>query len=109
MKESHSIARAVTALSHPRRVTLFGALEDAGPKGLGFEELLSTTGFGVTTLRHHLRPMQAAGLVVRHRKGVKVNFRLHGRAVKAVAEDLARRLSEVPCRSTPTIEPPPLN
>lgn len=108
MDENDQIARAMTALSHPRRVQLFDILEDAGPRGVGFEDLLKRTKFNISTLRHHLRPMQAAGLVVRRRKGVNIVFRLQGHAVLATAENVARRLADIP-PARARAEAPPLN
>ena len=109
MDKTRTIASVMNALSHPRRIALFDILEEAGPKGVGFESLLKSTKFTATTLRHHLRPMQAAGLVIRRREGVNVIFRLHGREAQSVTEDLTRRLSRIPPAAKPRAEPPPLN
>ena len=87
------IARAMTALSHPRRVSIFEALESAGPSGLGFEPLLQTTGLQPSTLRHHLRPMLAVGLVASSRRGLNVYYRLNGTEVLGVTSAISARLS----------------
>ena len=108
-KQSVAIAAAMTALSHPRRVALFTILEDAGPPGLGFDELLKRSKLSISTLRHHLRPMQAAGLVVRRRKGVNVVFRLHGQAVRRSADLVVQRLAAIPPSPRGGLSPPPLN
>lgn len=108
MKQHQTIARAMTALSHPRRVALFDIMEEAGPSGIGFDDLLRQSGFGLTSLRHHLRPMQAAGLVIRTREGVNVIFRLHGAAMRAATEGIAKRLYRLPPMAPVRIDPPPL-
>ena len=89
------IAAAMTALSHPRRVAIFDALEAAGGRGLGLETLLRETRFSLATLRHHLARMEAAGLVIRQRQGVAVHFRLTSAPVLGVAASLVTRLSSL--------------
>ena len=87
------IAAAMTALSHPRRVAIFDALEARGGRGLGLEALLRETRFSLAALRHHLARMEAAGLVVRRRRGVAVHFTLASAPVLGVAATLVSRLS----------------
>ena len=89
------ISRAMTALSHPRRVAIMSALEESGPEGLGFNALMEQTELQASTLRHHLRPMERAGLVVRRRKGAIVRFHLHGMAVMDATASVAKRLSAI--------------
>ena len=87
------IAAAMTALSHPRRVAIFDSLEATGGRGLGLEALLRETRFSLAALRHHLARMEAAGLVVRRRRGVAVHFTLASAPVLGVAATLVSRLS----------------
>ena len=96
MEHHHTIARAMTALRHPRRVALFEILEGADATGLRFEDMLDRSGLSISTLRHHLRPMQSASLVVRERRGRNIYFRLNGRQVGATNAALAKRMSRVP-------------
>ena len=104
----YSVALAMTALSHPRRVVLFELLEKANPSGLGFDDLLTRTKWNITTLRHHLRLMQNAKLVTRRRKGANIRFRLHGAAVRDIAEGIARRLDRISPPPRSEQAPPPL-
>lgn len=67
-----AIAAAMTALSHPRRVAIYDVLCAAPRPGLSFDALLAATRLNRSTLGHHLRPMLAAGLVRRRRKGREV-------------------------------------
>ena len=107
MQTETEIARAMTALSHPRRVRLFRILESAGKEGMGFEGLRRSAKLNDTTLRHHLRPMQAAGLVVRRRIGATVSFRLHGQAARRAMEEMASRLAGLrPAHPTFAQRPP---
>ena len=87
------VARAMTALSHPRRVAIFEALLETGGAGLNFEGLLKATSLRRSSLAHHIGPMESAGLIRRRRKGVEVAFALHGSHVKAVADGVAKRLT----------------
>ena len=95
MINRNDIARAMTALSHPRRVAIFEALETAGPAGLGFEALLERTRLQPSTLRHHLRPMMSARLVTSSRRGLNVFYSLHGAEVLGVTAGVNARLSAV--------------
>ena len=105
----HAIARAMTALSHPRRVRLFAILETIGPEGAGFEALRRLSGLTATSLRHHLRPMQAAGLVVRRRNGPNIAFRLHGRAAARAMTEMTGRINGVRPAHRAFAQKPPLN
>lgn len=109
MKQETQIARAMNALSHPRRVMLFTILDNAGQTGLGFDELQKKTRFTATVLRHHLRPMQAAGLVIRRREGTRVVFRLHGRSLRKTTDYISHRLTQFAPPSPSMAHSPPLN
>ena len=95
-RRCEDVARAMTALSHPRRVAIFEALCDGPAEGVPFEALLGATALRRSSLAHHLRPMEVAGLVIRRRKGVAVTFALQGAAVRAVAEGVSQRLIRKP-------------
>ena len=86
MTERDRTASAFNALSHPRRIAIFDKIEEAGATGIGFDALMGATGLQVSTLRHHLRPMIASGLVMRRRRGLNVRFYLHGADLRLAAE-----------------------
>ncbi|MEL7463552.1 MAG: winged helix-turn-helix domain-containing protein [Pseudomonadota bacterium] len=96
MTQNERTALAFNALSHPRRALIFDKLETEGAKGLGFDALMAATGLQVSSLRHHLRPMIAAGLVTRRRKGLTVSFRLQGGDVGDAARGIAARIARLP-------------
>lgn len=96
MTDTHRIARAMTALSHPRRVAIFQALKTAGAQGLSVPELLAEARLRPSTLTHHLKPMFAAGLVRRRRMGLPIRLYLDGRAVGPVIADVAARIALAP-------------
>ena len=78
--EQASVAAAMNALAHPRRMLVFDTLT-AAPDGLCYGDLLERTGLAISTLNHHLRPMRAASLVATRRKGKEVIYRAHPSAV----------------------------
>ena len=88
--EQASVALAMKALAHPRRMVLFDTLTDA-PDGLRFSDLMEMTGLSDATLSHHLRPMKAARLVNARRKGNAVIYRLRRDAVDEHLERVLRR------------------
>ncbi|MEO1612179.1 MAG: helix-turn-helix transcriptional regulator [Pseudomonadota bacterium] len=96
MNPNERTALAFNALSHPRRALIFDKLETEGANGLGFDALMTATGLQVSTLRHHLRPMIAAGLVARRRHGLTVTFRLQGGDVGDAAKTIAQRIARLP-------------
>ena len=67
----------------------------AGPAGLGFGPLMERTRLQPSTLRHHLRPMAAAGLVVPVRRRGSVFHRLNGAEMLGVTSGVGARLSAV--------------
>ena len=102
MTSKEQIARAMTALSHPRRVAIFEVLENAGSRGLGVEELMRSAGLRPSTLNHHLRPMIAAGLVRKTRVGLPTRLQLDGAAARNIVAEMATRMAraERPARIT---------
>ena len=88
-----ALARAMTALSHPRRALIFERLSRAGREGLTFEALRTATGLPVAALSHHLRPMADAAVVERRRKGAYVLHRLKPGALNAACAQVERGLA----------------
>ena len=79
--DSDDVASAMNALSHPRRMAIFKALEIAGLDGLGFDAMVERNGLQLSALRNHLRPMLAAGLVARRRLArTWLSFSMAGRS-----------------------------
>ena len=98
-EETRNIASAMTALSHPRRVALFAILEDAGRTGANLETLLKRSRLTLSTLRHHLSRMEAAGLVTRRRNGVEVRFRIESAPTLGAYAAIVSRLSAASIRN----------
>lgn len=75
MNQRTQIARAFTALSHPRRVALFEIM-CAAKNPLTYGALQSRSRLTAQPLTHHLKQMEASGLVVRRKKGRETLFTL---------------------------------
>ena len=69
MKDSKVIASAFSSLAHPSRVDIFKCLLAHSPTGLNAGHLSSKTELPPSTLSHHLREMEAGGVVVRTVEG----------------------------------------
>ena len=89
MHSPDKIAIAFTALSHKRRVIIYRALRAAGAKGLTHGALQAVTRLSAMSLTHHLRPMLAADLVRRKRRGVFAYYSQNAGGVFDIVDTLA--------------------
>ena len=62
-------ARALAALGHDARLSIFRLLVQVGPDGLRVGEIGDHLGLAPSTLAHHLSTLVDAGLVVQVRRG----------------------------------------
>lgn len=68
-------AKALAALGHEARLSVFQLLVRAGQDGLIVGQIALYTGLAASTLAHHLRALVAAGLVRQEKRGREVvNF-----------------------------------
>lgn len=65
-------ARALAALGHEARLSLFRLLVKAGDRGLRVGDLGDHLDMPASTLAHHLSALVDAGLVVQERRGREV-------------------------------------
>lgn len=65
-------ARALAALGHDARLSIFRLLVKAGDDGLRVSDIGAHLGFAPSTLAHHLSTLVDAGLVVQHKEGREV-------------------------------------
>jgi len=88
--EHDAIALAVRlkALADPVRLRLLSVLLDQPGHEARTCDLAPLLDLGEPTVNHHLKKMEAAGLLVRERRGVNVNYRLVPDAIHAVAQTL---------------------
>jgi len=65
-------ARALAALGHDARLSIFRLLVKAGDEGLRVSDLGDHLGLAPSTLSHHLSSLVDAGLVLQNRRGREV-------------------------------------
>ena len=65
-------ARALAALGHDARLSIFRLLVKAGEDGLRVSDIGAHLGLAPSTLAHHLSALVDAGLVVQHKEGREV-------------------------------------
>ena len=77
-------ARALAALGHDARLSIFRLLVKAGEDGLRVGEIGAHLGLAPSTLAHHLSTLVDAGLVVQERQGREVINRVDFPAMQRV-------------------------
>lgn len=93
-------ARALAALGHDARLSIFRLLVKAGDDGLRVGDIGAHLGLAPSTLAHHLSSLVDAGLVVQDKQGREVFSRVDFTAMHGV---LAFLTSE--CCSGVTVQP----
>jgi ArsR family transcriptional regulator, arsenate/arsenite/antimonite-responsive transcriptional repressor len=69
MTENAAIARALAALGHEARLSIYRLLVRAGEEGLNVGEIALHLKMPASTLAHHLSTLVDAGLVLQERRG----------------------------------------
>jgi DNA-binding transcriptional ArsR family regulator len=64
--------RALAALGHDARLSIFRLLVRAGDEGMIVGDIVARLGLAPSTLAHHLSTLVAAGLVIQERRGREV-------------------------------------
>ena len=77
-------ARALAALGHDARLSIFRLLVKAGDDGLRVGDIGEHLGLAPSTLAHHLSALVDAGLVLQDRRGREVFNRVDFRAMHAL-------------------------
>ena len=72
MSDTNPHARALAALGHDARLSIFRLLVKAGHDGLRVGEIGDHLGLAPSTLAHHLSALVDAGLVVQDKQGREV-------------------------------------
>jgi DNA-binding transcriptional ArsR family regulator len=63
------VAKALKELGHPTRLSVYKQLVKAGSKGIAVGVVQETLGIPGSTLSHHLKGLEAAGLIHQRREG----------------------------------------
>lgn len=77
-------ARALAALGHDARLSIFRLLVKAGEGGLRVGDIGDHLSLAPSTLAHHLSALVDAGLVLQHRQGREVFNRVDFPAMRQV-------------------------
>lgn len=81
-------ARALAALGHDARLSIFRLLVRAGDDGLRVGDIAAHLDLAPSTLAHHLSTLVAAGLVLQERRGREVYSRVDYPAMQEVVSFL---------------------
>ena len=81
-------ARALAALGHDARLSIFRLLVKAGDDGLRVSDIGDHLGLAASTLAHHLSALVDAGLVLQDRQGREVFNRVDYPAMRNVVSFL---------------------
>lgn len=81
-------ARALAALGHDARLSIFRLLVKAGENGLRVGDIGDHLGLAPSTLSHHLSALVDAGLVLQDRRGREVVNRVDYPAMHRVVDFL---------------------
>jgi DNA-binding transcriptional ArsR family regulator len=84
MNEISTTARALAALGHDARLSIFRLLVTAGEDGLRVGDIGAHLGLAPSTLAHHLSTLVDAGLVLQDRRGREVFNRVDYPAMRRV-------------------------
>jgi DNA-binding transcriptional ArsR family regulator len=87
-------ARALAALGHDARLSIFRLLVRAGDDGLRVGEIGGHIGLAPSTLAHHLSTLVDAGLVIQEKQGREVYNRVDFPAMHGVLEFLTSECCE---------------
>lgn len=77
-------ARALAALGHDARLSIFRLLVKAGDEGLRVSDIGEHLGLAPSTLAHHLSTLVDAGLVLQDKQGREVFNRVDFPAMRAL-------------------------
>jgi DNA-binding transcriptional ArsR family regulator len=106
MMTNARLARNFRALAHPRRAMLFRLLAERPQLGTRQDALMHAAGLGWGSFSHHMRILEACGLVAHRRRGPNVAYALTagelGFALEtagALAERARRDASRAPRRA----------
>lgn len=88
MTEMTQHTRALAALGHEARLSIFRLLVKAGDEGLRVGDISDHLGLAPSTLAHHLSTLVDAGLVLQDKQGREVFNRVDYAAMRRVVSFL---------------------
>jgi DNA-binding transcriptional ArsR family regulator len=88
------IAKALAALGHDARLSIFRLLVRAGDEGLSVGDICHYFGFAPSTLAHHMRALVDSGLVQQEKRGREVMNRVDFIAMRETLDFLTSECCE---------------
>jgi DNA-binding transcriptional ArsR family regulator len=88
MKTDSELATLFASLAHPSRIAVFRCLLKHGRPGQSFGELAKAIEISPSTLTHHLREMEAAGILRREVAGRSTTLLLELDAMGAAIQQM---------------------
>lgn len=81
---------SLAALGHPKRLSIFRLLVEAGPEGRTPGEIAETLSLPGATLSFHLKELTVAGLIEGEAHGRNISYRADFEAMNGLVEFLTR-------------------
>ena len=97
--EQQDAVKALAALAHEARLSVFRLLVKCGPSGMAAGDIAKAVGIGATALSFHLKELDRAGLVMSWRVGRFVRYAVRVEGMRA----LLAYLSEDCCQGMPEL------
>lgn len=97
MKSDQDLATLFSAFAHPSRVAILRSLLPSGPAGQSFGGLAKALAMSPSTLTHHLREMEQAGVLIRAAEGRATRLRLN----LDMLDEAVHQLSTLCCCASP--------
>ena len=89
--DTSRMAKALSALGHEARLSLYRLLVRAGEQGLNVGEISAQLAIPPSTLAHHIKALVDAGLVIQEKQGREVmnkpDFAMMNAAVSFLTEE----------------------
>lgn len=93
-------AAGLEALGNPNRLAIYRMLVRAGGDGKPVGQIQATTGMAASTLSHHLKHLELAGLIVRRKEGTThyccANYRTMDALIGFLTEECCAESSSEP-------------
>ena len=86
--DANALAVRLKALAEPARLQMIGYLLDQAGREATTSELARHVGVSDPTASHHLKTLEAAGLLTKERHGMSVHHRVVPEAIHAIARAL---------------------
>ena len=84
--EIEKVAKCLSELGHPLRLSAFRLLIQAGPDGLAVKDIQAHLNIPKSTLSHHISHLIAAGLIHQTREGRVLRCRVAFEQIRSVLE-----------------------